>query len=517
MSDENTAGIQEQDINEQLKVRRQKLADLQASGKDPFAHVKYNVTHHSSDILADLAGLEGMPVSIAGRMMTCRNMGKASFFNILDRKGQIQCYVRQDAIGDEAYAEFKKWDIGDIIGVSGEVFCTKAGEISVKAAEVVLLTKSLQVLPEKYHGLRDQELRYRQRYVDLIVNPEVREAFLARTAIIRETRKFLDDMDFIEVETPILQTVAAGGAARPFETHHNTLDMDMRLRIALELPLKRLIVGGLERVYEIGRCFRNEGISIRHNPEFTMLELYQAYTDYHGMMDLTENLLRHLALKVCGATVIKHGDVELDLGRPFERITMAEAVKKYAGVDFDTISTLEDARITAHGHEIKYEQIHGKGDILNLFFEKYAEDKLVQPTFILDHPVEISPLTKKKPGAPEYTERFELFICGAEYANAYSELNDPLDQRERFAHQEALRAAGNEEASPMDEDFLLAMEYGMPPTGGIGIGMDRLIMMLTNSASIRDVLLFPTMRTAKKGGGAAGFCEAKVTEGNRGE
>ena len=486
--------IQELDLNEMLKIRREKLAALQQAGKDPFLHVKYEVNVTSAEIHENFEKFEGKEVSLGGRMMTKRLMGKASFCDLQDREGRIQVYLRKNDLGDEGYDEFKNFDIGDIIGVKGVVFKTQKDEISIRAAEIVLLAKSLQMLPEKWHGLKDQELRYRQRYLDLIVNTEVKDAFLKRSAIIKSIRKFLDDRGYIEVETPVLQQIYGGAAARPFVTHHNTLDLTMYMRIALELPLKRLIVGGLEKVYEIGRVFRNEGISIRHNPEFTMLELYEAFTDYHGMMELTENMIKTVCQEILGTTTVKFGDVELDFGKPFERITMVEAVRKYADVDFDGINTLEEAREAAKKHNIPFENRHGKGDILNLFFEEYAEDKLVQPTFLLDHPIEISPLTKKKPDNPEYTERFELFICGREYANAYSELNDPIDQRKRFEHQEELRAAGDAEANMIDEDFILALEYGMPPTGGLGVGIDRLVMMLTDSYSIRDVIFFPTMR-----------------------
>lgn len=488
----------EQDINELLKVRRAKLAELQANGKDPFQIMKYQVTHHSGDIKKDFDALEGKTVSIAGRMMSKRIMGKASFCNIRDINGDIQSYVKRDEIGDEAYAEFKKYDIGDIIGIEGEVFKTHTGEVSVKAVKVTLLSKSLQILPEKFHGLKDTDTRYRQRYVDLIVNPEVRDTFIKRSHIIREIRNYLDNKDFIEVETPVLVPNAGGAAARPFNTHHNALDEDLHLRISLELYLKRLIVGGLERVYEIGRVFRNEGLSVRHNPEFTLLELYQAYTDYYGMMDLVEDLFRTVSMKVLGTTKITYGDVEIDFSKPFERLTMVEAVKKYANVDFDQIPDEAAAKALAKEHHIEFEQRHKRGDIINLFFEEYVEDKLVQPTFILDHPVEISPLASRKPGNPDYTERFELFITGREMANAFSELNDPIDQRGRFEAQEALRAAGDEEANELDEDFLTALEYGMPPTGGIGIGIDRFVMLLTNSQAIRDVLLFPTMKSLEK-------------------
>ncbi|MBE5967602.1 MAG: lysine--tRNA ligase [Lachnospiraceae bacterium] len=485
----------EQDINELLKVRRAKLTELQENSKDPFQVMKYDVTYHTDDIVNHFEEMEGKTVSIAGRIMTKRVMGKASFCNIRDLKGDIQAYVRRDEIGDEPYADFKKYDIGDIIGIEGEVFKTHTGEISVKAKKVILLSKSLQILPEKYHGLKDTDTRYRQRYVDLIVNPEVRDTFIKRSFIIREIRKYLDSRDFIEVETPVLVPNAGGAAARPFNTHHNALDQDIHLRISLELYLKRLIVGGLERVYEIGRVFRNEGLSVRHNPEFTLLELYQAYTDYHGMMDLVEELFREVATNVLGTTTITYDGVEIDLSEPFERLTMVDAVKKYANVDFMQVPDEAAAKALADEHHIEYEARHKKGDILNLFFETYVEEQLVQPTFIMDHPVEISPLAKKKPENPDYTERFELFITKREMANAFSELNDPLDQRQRFEAQEALRAAGDEEANQMDEDFLNALEYGMPPTGGIGIGIDRFVMLLTGSLAIRDVLLFPTMKS----------------------
>lgn len=488
----------EQDINELLKVRRTKLADLQENGKDPFQIMKYDVTHHTADIINNYDELEGKIVSIAGRIMTKRVMGKASFCHVRDLKGDLQAYIRRDDLGEEAYADFKKYDMGDIVGIEGEVFKTKTGEISVKATKVTLLCKSLQILPEKFHGLKDTDTRYRQRYVDLIVNPEVRDTFIKRSLIIREIRNYLDSKNFIEVETPVLVSNAGGAAARPFNTHHNALDQDIHLRISLELYLKRLIVGGLERVYEIGRVFRNEGLSVRHNPEFTLLELYQAYTDYHGMMDLCEDLFRHVAKTVLGTTTITYDGVEIDLSKPFERMTMVDAVKKYANVDFDQVPDEAAAKKLADEHHIEYEDRHKKGDILNLFFETYVEEHLVQPTFILDHPIEISPLAKKKPENPDYTERFELFITKREMANAFSELNDPLDQRKRFEAQEALRAAGDEEANQLDEDFLNALEYGMPPTGGIGIGIDRLVMLLTDSAAIRDVLLFPTMKTLEK-------------------
>ena len=484
----------QEDLNRLLRIRREKLAELQNSGADPFHILKFPADTHSEDIHKNYELFEGKTVNIAGRVMTKRVMGKASFCDVQDRCGRIQVYIRREDIGADAYAMFKQYDIGDFIGVKGDVFKTHMGEISVKAKSVTLLSKSLQVLPEKWHGLRDQELRYRQRYLDLIVNPDVRETFIKRSLIIKTIRNFLDNRGFLEVDTPVLQNIAAGGHARPFATHHNSLDMEMYLRIALELPLKRLIVGGLERVYELGRVFRNEGLDLKHNPEFTMLELYQAYTDYEGMMELAETLIRETTQTVTGGLLIKYGETELDLGKPFARLTMVDAVKQYAGVDFTQIQSLEQARAAAAEHHIEVRDIHQKGDILNLFFEKYAEDNLIQPTFLMDHPVEISPLTKRKPSNPEYTERFELFITGREFANAYSELNDPIDQRVRFEHQEALRASGDQEADRIDEDFLLALEYGMPPTGGMGIGIDRLIMLLTDSNSIRDVLLFPTMR-----------------------
>lgn len=486
--------ISEQEKSELLKIKQDKLIQLQADGKDPFQIVKFDVDKHSNDIHEKFDELEGQEVSIAGRMMTKRVMGKASFCDIQDRNGKIQSYVRKDEIGEDCYADFKRYDIGDIIGVKGVVFKTQKGEISVKAHEVTLLSKSLQILPEKFHGLKDQELRYRQRYMDLIVNPEVKETFLKRSAIIKEIRNYLDNKGFVEVETPVLQTIAGGAAARPFITHHNALDIDMYLRISLELPLKRLIVGGFERVYEIGRVFRNEGVSIRHNPEFTLIELYQAYTDYNGMMDLTEELFRTVAQKVLGTTTINYGGNEINLGEEFLRLPMVEAVKKYSGVDFDEINTLEEARAVAKEHHVSYEKRHAKGDILNLFFEEFVEKNLIQPTFIIDYPVEISPLTKRKPEKPDYTERFELFIVGREYGNAYSELNDPIDQRSRFEHQEAMREAGDDEANMIDEDFMTALEYGMPPTGGLGIGIDRFVMLLTESVSIRDVILFPNMK-----------------------
>lgn len=488
----------EQDLNELLKVKRTKLTELKENAKDPFQIMKYDVTHHSADINADFNNLEGKTVSIAGRIMSKRVMGKASFCNIQDVKGSIQTYVKKDLVGEDAYTDFKKYDIGDIIGITGEVFKTHTEEVSVKASQVVLLSKSLQVLPEKFHGLKDTDTRYRQRYVDLIVNPEVKETFIKRSLIIREIRNYLDSRSFIEVETPVLVPNAGGAAARPFMTHHNALDEDIHLRISLELYLKRLIVGGLERVYEIGRVFRNEGLSVRHNPEFTLLELYQAYTDYHGMMDLAEELFRTVADKVLGTTTITYDGVEIDLAKPFARMTMTDAVKKYAGIDFNEVKTEEEAKALADKHHIKYEDRHKKGDIINLFFEEYVEENLIQPTFIMDHPVEISPLAKRKPSDPNFTERFELFITRREMANAFSELNDPIDQRGRFEAQEALRAAGDDEANTMDEDFLNALEYGMPPTGGIGIGIDRFVMLLTDSAAIRDVLLFPTMKSVEK-------------------
>ena len=503
MSETNRASAQEQDLNELLQIRRDKLAQLQEAGQDPFRLTSYPVDNHAAPIREKYAALEpeqdsGDQVCVAGRMMSKRVMGKASFADLQDKSGSIQLYVRRDLIGDEAYAAFKKLDIGDLIGVKGEVFRTKKGELSVKASEVTLLSKSLKPLPEKFHGLTDTDTRYRQRYVDLIVNPEVRDTFIKRSAILRELRNFLDSQGFMEVETPMLVSNAGGAAARPFETHYNALDEDVKLRISLELYLKRLIVGGLERVYEIGRVFRNEGVDTRHNPEFTLMELYQAYTDYHGMMDLTENLFRHVAQKVCGTTLIPYAEAMIDLGKPFARMTMVDAVKKYAGVDFDQIPDTEAAKKLADEKGIHYEVRHTKGDILNLFFEEYVEEHLIQPIFIMDHPVEISPLTKRKPDKPEYVERFELFIYGREMCNAYSELNDPIDQRKRFAEQEKLLAQGDEEANHTDEDFLNALEIGMPPTGGIGYGIDRLVMLLTNSASIRDVLLFPTMKTLDK-------------------
>ena len=494
MSEENTKELTAVQLSEQEGFRRDKLAALQAEGKDPFQIVKYDVTHHSSDIINGFDELEGKEVSVAGRLMNKRVMGKASFINIQDREGRLQGYISKNDVGDESYLAFKKFDIGDIIGVKGVVFRTQKGEISVRASEIVLLSKSLKVLPEKFHGLNDQELRYRQRYLDLIMNPEVKDTFIKRSAILREIRNYLDAQGFLEVETPVLQTIPGGAAARPFITHHNALDIDMYCRIALELPLKRLIVGGLERVYEIGRVFRNEGIDIRHNPEFTLIEIYQAYTDYHGMMDLAEGLFRTIAKNVVGSTTINYGGYELDLGKPFERLTMVDAVKKYSGVDFNKVPDTAAAKALAKERGIEFEERHAKGDILNLFFDEYVEKNLIQPTFITDYPVEISPLTKRKPDNPDYTERFELFIVGREYGNAYSELNDPIDQRKRFEYQEAMRAAGDDEANMIDEDFLTALEYGMPPTGGIGIGVDRLVMLMTESVSIRDVILFPTMK-----------------------
>lgn len=490
--------VQEQDINQLRKVRREKLADLQANGKDPFQIMTYDVSHHSADIKENFEQLEGQSVSLAGRIMSKRIMGKASFCNIQDLKGNIQSYVARDCIGEEEYKEFKKMDVGDIVGLKGEVFKTKTGEISIHASAVTLLSKSLQILPEKYHGLTNTDLRYRQRYVDLIMNPEVKDTFIKRSKIISAIRRYLDNEGFMEVETPMLVANAGGAAARPFETHFNALDEDFKLRISLELYLKRLIVGGLERVYEIGRVFRNEGLDTRHNPEFTLMELYQAYTDYNGMMDLTENLYRHVAKEVLGTTKIVYNGVEMDLGKPFERITMVDAVKKYADVDFNEIKTTEEAKAIAKERGLEFEDRHKKGDILALFFEEYAEEHLIQPTFVMDHPIEISPLTKKKPENPEYTERFEFFMNGWEMANAYSELNDPLDQRERFKAQEELLAQGDEEANTTDEDFLNALEIGMPPTGGIGFGIDRMCMLLTDAAAIRDVLLFPTMKPIDK-------------------
>ena len=503
---------QAQDLSELLQIRRDKLADLQRRGKDPFKITKYDVSHHSEEVKKAVAELEGKTVSVAGRMMSKRVMGKASFCHVQDLQGNIQIYVARDMIGEEAYADFKKFDIGDIIGVKGEVFVTKTGEPSIRASEVVLLSKSLQILPEKYHGLTNVDLRYRQRYTDLIMNPDVKDTFIKRSKMISCIRRYLDAQGFIEVETPMLVANAGGAAARPFETHYNALDEDVRLRISLELYLKRLIVGGLERVYEIGRVFRNEGVDTRHNPEFTLMELYQAYTDYHGMMDLTENMFRYLAQEVCGSTVITYGENEIDLGKPFERLTMIDAVKRYSGVDFDAVPDTEAAKKLADERGIAYEARHQKGDILNMFFEEYCEDKLIQPTFIMDHPVDVSPLTKRKPDKPDYVERFELFVNGWEMCNAYSELNDPIDQRERFKAQDAAAAAGDEEANHTDEDFLNALEIGMPPTGGIGYGIDRLAMLLTNSPAIRDVLLFPTMKSLDSDKKAAKTAEPAVAE-----
>ncbi len=498
MGEQKNGAAQEQDIKQLLKVRREKLSDLQERGMDPFRITKYEVSHHSQEIKDEFESLEGKSVTIAGRMMSKRVMGKASFCNVQDLKGNIQSYVARDSVGEEPYKDFKKFDIGDIVGIRGQVFRTKTGEISVHAEEITLLTKSLQILPEKFHGLTNTDVRYRQRYTDLIMNAEVKDTFVKRSRILSSIRRYLDGQGFLEVETPMLVANAGGAAARPFETHFNALDEDFKLRISLELYLKRLIVGGLERVYEIGRVFRNEGLDTRHNPEFTLMELYQAYTDYHGMMDLTENLYRHVAQEVLGTTTIVYNGVEMDLGKPFERITMVDAVKKYAGVDFDTIKTTEEAKAVAKEKGVEFESRHKKGDILSLFFEEFAEAHLIQPTFVMDHPIEISPLTKKKPDNPDYVERFEFFMNGWEMANAYSELNDPIDQRERFKAQEELLAQGDEEANTTDEDFLNALEIGMPPTGGIGFGIDRMCMLLTDSAAIRDVLLFPTMKTLEK-------------------
>ena len=492
---QNNNGNKEQDLGQLLKIKREKLAALQEAGKDPFQITKFDVTAHSGDIKENYGQMEGKNVSLAGRIMQKRVMGKASFCNIQDLKGNIQSYVARDSVGEEVYADFKKYDVGDIVGITGEVFKTKTGEISIHAAEITLLSKSLQILPEKYHGLTNTDLRYRQRYTDLIMNEKVKETFIKRSKIISAIRRYLDNQGFMEVETPMLVSNAGGAAARPFETHFNALDEDVKLRISLELYLKRLIVGGLERVYEIGRVFRNEGLDTSHNPEFTLMELYQAYTDYNGMMDLTENMFRSVAQEVCGTTTVPYGEYMIDLGRPFERMTMIDAVKKYAGVDFDEIRDTAEAKRIADEKEVHYEARHTKGDILNLFFEEFVEEHLIQPVFVMDHPVEISPLTKRKPDKPDYVERFELFITGREMCNAYSELNDPIDQRERFKAQEALIAQGDEEANHTDEDFLNALEIGMPPTGGIGYGIDRLVMLLTNSPAIRDVLLFPTMKT----------------------
>ena len=502
---------QEPDLNQLRKVRREKLAELQQNGKDPFVITKYDQTHHSQEIKDQFEELEGKRVSIAGRMMSKRVMGKASFCNVQDLKGNIQSYVARDSVGEENYKEFKKLDVGDVIGIEGEVFRTKTGEISIHASHVTLLSKSLQILPEKFHGLTNTDTRYRQRYVDLIMNPEVKDTFIKRSRIISAIRKYLDGEGFMEVETPMLVANAGGAAARPFETHFNALNEGLKLRISLELYLKRLIVGGLEKVYEIGRVFRNEGLDTRHNPEFTLMELYQAYTDYNGMMDLTENLYRHVAREVLGTTKIVYNGIEMDLGKPFERITMVDAVKKYAGIDWNEVETLEQARELAKEHNIEFEERHKKGDILNLFFEEYVEEHLVQPTFVMDHPIEISPLTKKKPENPDYVERFEFFMNGWEMANAYSELNDPIDQRERFAQQDANAAAGDDEAEHTDEDFLNALEIGMPPTGGIGFGIDRMCMLLTDSAAIRDVLLFPTMKSQGAAKNAANN-EAQASE-----
>ena len=495
MADTQNTNVQEQDIHQLLKVKREKLANLQEAGKDPFQITKYDVTHHSTDIKNNFEELEGKTVRIAGRVMSKRVMGKASFCNVQDLPGNIQVYVARDSIGEESYADFKKYDVGDIVGIEGEVFKTKTGETSIHAAKVTLLSKSLQILPEKFHGLTNTDIRYRQRYTDLIMNQDVKDTFVKRSRIISAIRRYLDGQGFLEVETPMLVSNAGGAAARPFETHYNALDEDVKLRISLELYLKRLIVGGMERVFEIGRVFRNEGLDTRHNPEFTLMELYQAYTDYYGMMDLTENMFRYVAQEVCGTTVIPYAEETIDLGKPFERLTMVDAVKKYAGVDFDQIPDTAAAKKLADEKGVHYEERHAKGDILNLFFEEFVEEHLIQPVFIMDHPVEISPLTKRKPDKPDYVERFELFIYGREMCNAYSELNDPIDQRERFKAQEAALAAGDEEANTTDEDFMNALEIGMPPTGGIGYGIDRLVMLLTNSPAIRDVLLFPTMKS----------------------
>ena len=508
---EQQKNAQEPDLNQLRKVRREKLADLQANGKDPFVITKYEQSHHSQEIKEHFEELEGKQVSIAGRMMSKRVMGKASFCNVQDLQGNIQSYVARDSVGEEAYKDFKKFDVGDVIGIKGEVFRTKTGEMSIHAAEITLLSKSLQILPEKFHGLTNTDLRYRQRYVDLIMNPDVKDTFIKRSKILRAIRKYLDGEGFMEVETPMLVANAGGAAARPFETHFNALDEDLKLRISLELYLKRLIVGGMERVYEIGRVFRNEGLDTRHNPEFTLMELYQAYTDYHGMMDLTENLYRYVAQEVLGTTHIVYKGIEIDLGKPFERITMVDAVKKYAGVDWNEVQTLKQARELAKEHHVEYEERHKKGDILALFFEEFAEEHLIQPTFVMDHPIEISPLTKKKPENPEYVERFEFFMNGWEMANAYSELNDPIDQRERFKAQEEQLAQGDEEANTTDEDFLNALEIGMPPTGGIGFGIDRMCMLLTDSAAIRDVLLFPTMKSQGAAKNAANNAAAAVS------
>ena len=510
MGEQKNQNGQEQDINQLLKVRREKLADLQERGKDPFQITKFDVTHHSQEVKDDFDALEGKIVTIAGRMMSKRVMGKASFCNVQDLKGNIQCYVARDNVGEEEYKDFKKYDIGDIVGITGEVFRTKTGEISIHVNDVTLLSKSLQILPEKFHGLTNTDVRYRQRYTDLIMNSDVKDTFIKRSRIISSIRRYLDGQGFMEVETPLLVANAGGAAARPFITHSNALDEDFKLRISLELYLKRLIVGGLERVYEIGRVFRNEGCDTRHNPEFTLMELYQAYTDYHGMMDLTEKLYRTVAQDVLGTTKIVYNGIEMDLSKPFERITMVDAVKKYSGVDWNEIHTLEEARAAAKEHNVEFEERHKKGDILNLFFEEFVEEHLLQPTFVMDHPIEISPLTKKKPENPEYVERFEFFMNGWEMANAYSELNDPIDQRERFKAQEELLAQGDDEANTTDEDFMNALEIGMPPTGGIGFGIDRMCMLLTDSAAIRDVLLFPTMKTL--GGAASKSAEVETAE-----
>ena len=512
MADTQNTNVQEQDIHQLLKVKREKLANLQQAGKDPFQITKYDVTHHSTDIKNNFEELEGKTVRIAGRVMSKRVMGKASFCNVQDLPGNIQVYVARDSIGEESYADFKKYDVGDIVGIEGEVFKTKTGEISVHASQVILLSKSLQILPEKFHGLTNTDIRYRQRYTDLIMNQDVKDTFVKRSKIISAIRRYLDGQGFLEVETPMLVSNAGGAAARPFETHYNALDEDVKLRISLELYLKRLIVGGMERVFEIGRVFRNEGLDTRHNPEFTLMELYQAYTDYYGMMDLTENMFRYVAQEVCGTTVIPYAEETIDLGKPFERLTMVDAVKKYAGVDFDQIPDTAAAKKLADEKGVHYEERHAKGDILNLFFEEFVEEHLIQPVFIMDHPVEISPLTKRKPDKPDYVERFELFIYGREMCNAYSELNDPIDQRERFKAQEAALAAGDEEANTTDEDFMNALEIGMPPTGGIGYGIDRLVMLLTNSPAIRDVLLFPTMKSLD-----GGIKENKASKSNTAE
>ena len=515
VSEQQKKAQQEPDLNQLRKVRREKLADLQANGKDPFVITKYDQTHHSLEVKENFEELAGKEVSIAGRMMSKRVMGKASFCNVQDLQGNIQSYVARDSIGEEAYKEFKKMDVGDVIGITGEVFETKTGEKSIHASSVTLLSKSLQILPEKFHGLTNTDIRYRQRYVDLIMNPDVKQTFINRSKILSAIRRYLDGQGFLEVETPMLVSNAGGAAARPFETHFNALDEDFKLRISLELYLKRLIVGGMERVYEIGRVFRNEGLDTRHNPEFTLMELYQAYTDYNGMMDLTENLYRHVAQEVLGTTVIEYNGVQMDLGKPFERITMVDAVKKYAGVDWNEVETLEQARALAKEHHVEFEERHKKGDILALFFEEFAEEHLIQPTFVMDHPIEISPLTKKRPENPEYTERFEFFMNGWEMANAYSELNDPIDQRERFKAQEELLAQGDDEANTTDEDFLNALEIGMPPTGGIGFGIDRMCMLLTNSAAIRDVLLFPTMKSMGADKKASKTSEAAPVEAEK--